>query len=109
MDELLRDFLTETGESLDRVDAQLVRLEREPPGDDAGLIAQLGRIAAQAHETHDAHPQQNGGSASNEGPLAQTSPEAVDSANTERLPGEIQGNLASQSIRVSIDTLDQLM
>src|SRR5947208_13026676 len=136
MDELLRDFLTETVESLDSVDAQLVQLEREPnnrqvlanifrlvhtikgtcgflglprlealahaaeslmgkfrdgmpitgeavtlilatidrvktildslenlqrepPGDDAGLIAQLGRIAAQAHETHDAHPQQN--------------------------------------------------
>jgi two-component system, chemotaxis family, sensor kinase CheA len=30
MDELLRDFLTETVESLDQVDAQLVRLEREP-------------------------------------------------------------------------------
>jgi two-component system chemotaxis sensor kinase CheA len=30
MDELLRDFLTETVENLDRVDAQLVRLEREP-------------------------------------------------------------------------------
>src|ERR1700733_3224639 len=30
MDELLRDFLTETGESLDRVDAELVRFEQEP-------------------------------------------------------------------------------
>jgi chemotaxis protein histidine kinase CheA len=30
MDELLREFLTETAESLDHVDAQLVRLEREP-------------------------------------------------------------------------------
>src|SRR3984885_12148646 len=30
MDELLRDFLTETGESLDRVDAELVRFEHEP-------------------------------------------------------------------------------
>src|ERR1700677_215215 len=30
MDELLRDFLTETGESLDLVDAQLVRFEQEP-------------------------------------------------------------------------------
>jgi hypothetical protein len=27
MDELLRDFLTETAEGLDRVDSQLVRLE----------------------------------------------------------------------------------
>jgi two-component system chemotaxis sensor kinase CheA len=30
MDELLRDFLTETGESLDLVDAELVRFEHEP-------------------------------------------------------------------------------
>ena len=30
MDELLQDFLTETGESLDRVDAELVRFEQEP-------------------------------------------------------------------------------
>ena len=30
MDELLLDFLTETGESLDRVDAELVRFEQEP-------------------------------------------------------------------------------
>ncbi len=30
MDELLRDFLTESGESLDLVDAELVRFEQEP-------------------------------------------------------------------------------
>jgi hypothetical protein len=30
MDELLRDFLTETVENFDQVDAQLVRLERPP-------------------------------------------------------------------------------
>src|SRR5215471_13989389 len=30
MDELLREFLTETAENLDLVDAQLVRFEREP-------------------------------------------------------------------------------
>src|ERR1700740_3120921 len=30
MDDLLHEFLTETGESLDRVDAELVRLEQEP-------------------------------------------------------------------------------
>ena len=30
MDDLLREFLTETGESLDRVDAELVRFEQEP-------------------------------------------------------------------------------
>jgi two-component system chemotaxis sensor kinase CheA len=30
MDDLLRDFLTETGESLDVVDVELVRFEQEP-------------------------------------------------------------------------------
>jgi two-component system chemotaxis sensor kinase CheA len=30
MDDLLRDFLTETAESLERVDAELVRFEQEP-------------------------------------------------------------------------------
>jgi len=30
MDDLLREFLTETNESLDRVDAELVRFEQEP-------------------------------------------------------------------------------
>src|ERR1700677_2546241 len=30
MDELLRDFLNETGESLDLVDAELVRFEQDP-------------------------------------------------------------------------------
>jgi two-component system chemotaxis sensor kinase CheA len=30
MDELLRDFLTETGENLEKVDAELVRFEQEP-------------------------------------------------------------------------------
>src|ERR1700719_452142 len=30
MDDLLREFLTETGESLDTVDNQLVRFEQEP-------------------------------------------------------------------------------
>jgi len=30
MDDLLREFLTETYESLDRVDAELVRFEQEP-------------------------------------------------------------------------------
>jgi len=34
MDDLLREFLTETNESLDRVDAELVRFEREPNNHD---------------------------------------------------------------------------
>ncbi len=42
MDELLRDFLTETGESLDLVDAELVRFEQEPNnGDILGNIFRL--------------------------------------------------------------------
>jgi len=44
MDELLRDFLTETAESLDRVDSQLVRLEQEP---DNGQV--LGNIFRLVH------------------------------------------------------------
>src|SRR4029077_4188225 len=186
MDELLRDFLTETVESLDSVDAQLVQLEREPnnrlvlanifrlvhtikgtcgflglprlealthaaeslmgkfrdgmpitgeavtlilatidrvktildgleqlqrepPGDDADLIAQLGRIAGRAHETQPAHPQQNRGLVSKDRPFAQTSPEAADNASIVRPAGETPGSRANQSIRVSIDALDQLM
>src|ERR1700722_6003682 len=34
MDDLLREFLTETNESLDRVDAELVRFEQEPNNGD---------------------------------------------------------------------------
>ena len=30
MDDLLREFLTETNESLDRIDAELVRFEQKP-------------------------------------------------------------------------------
>jgi two-component system chemotaxis sensor kinase CheA len=42
MDDLLREFLTETHESLDRVDAELVRFEQEPNnGDILGNIFRL--------------------------------------------------------------------
>ncbi len=42
MDDLLREFLTETTESLDRVDSELVRFEREPNnGDILGNIFRL--------------------------------------------------------------------
>ena len=42
MDDLLREFLTETYESLDRVDAELVRFEQEPNnGDILGNIFRL--------------------------------------------------------------------
>src|SRR5579863_2335275 len=43
MDELLRDFLTETGESLDLVDAQLVRFEQEP--NNGGILGNIFRLA----------------------------------------------------------------
>jgi len=42
MDDLLREFLTETHESLERVDAELVRFEREP--DNANILANIFRL-----------------------------------------------------------------
>jgi two-component system, chemotaxis family, sensor kinase CheA len=42
MDELLRDFLTETMESLDHVDSQVVRLEREP--DNGQVLSNILRL-----------------------------------------------------------------
>src|ERR1700743_3490430 len=42
MDELLRDFLTETGESLDLVDAELVRFEQEP--NNAQILGHIFRL-----------------------------------------------------------------
>jgi two-component system, chemotaxis family, sensor kinase CheA len=186
MDELLREFLTETAESLDHVDAQLVRFEREPnngqvlsnifrlvhtikgtcgflglprlealthaaktlmgkfrdgmavtgeavslilaaidriktildgleklqhepPGDDADLIGQLNRAAARAQEL--VPPRQDGGSAACERASDEVAPESGDAAALRNFaePGEAAGGVARQSIRVSIDTLDQLM
>ncbi len=42
MDDLLREFLTETYESLDRVDAELVRFEREP--NNAEILGNIFRL-----------------------------------------------------------------
>src|SRR5579864_9141195 len=42
MDDLLREFLTETNESLDRVDAELVRFEREPNSRD--ILSNIFRL-----------------------------------------------------------------
>ena len=42
MDELLRDFLTETGESLDRVDVELVRFEQDP--NNAAILINIFRL-----------------------------------------------------------------
>jgi two-component system, chemotaxis family, sensor kinase CheA len=42
MDDLLREFLTETHESLDRVDAELVRFERDP--NNADMLGNIFRL-----------------------------------------------------------------
>jgi two-component system, chemotaxis family, sensor kinase CheA len=42
MDDLLREFLTETNESLERVDAELVRFEREP--NNAQILGNIFRL-----------------------------------------------------------------
>lgn len=42
MDDLLREFLTETNESLERVDAELVRFEREP--NNANILGNIFRL-----------------------------------------------------------------
>ena len=42
MDDLLREFLTETSESLDRVDAELVRFEQEP--NNAEILGNIFRL-----------------------------------------------------------------
>jgi two-component system, chemotaxis family, sensor kinase CheA len=42
MDDLLREFLTETGESLERVDAELVRFERDP--NNANILSNIFRL-----------------------------------------------------------------
>jgi two-component system, chemotaxis family, sensor kinase CheA len=186
MDELLREFLTETAESLDHVDAQLVRferepnngqvltnifrlvhtikgtcgflglprlealthaaetlmgkfrdgmavtgeavslilaaidrikiildglekLQREPPGDDADLIGQLNRAAACEQASNPAW--QDDGPAAGERSSDEVAHESGDGAAPRNFaePGEGAGSVASQSIRVSIDTLDQLM
>jgi two-component system, chemotaxis family, sensor kinase CheA len=182
MDELLRDFLTETVESLDRVDAQLVRLEqepnnaqvlgnifrlvhtvkgtcgflglprlealthaaeglmgkfrdgmpvtgeavtlilatidrvkaildgleelhREPPGDDTDLIGELIRIAARSQETHSLQTRR---SPSPETSTGRTNAE-LSGTRVEGMSRETNGEIANQSLRIGIDTLDQLM
>jgi chemotaxis protein histidine kinase CheA len=42
MDDLLREFLTETAESLDAVDRELVRFEQEP--NDARILDNISRL-----------------------------------------------------------------
>src|SRR5215831_15684333 len=181
MDKLLREFLTETAESLDHVDAQLVRferepnngqvlsnifrlvhtikgtcgflglprlegaaetlmgkfrdgmavtgdavslilaaidriktildglekLQREPAGDDADLIGELNRAAARAWNPR----WQDDRSAASERIGDEVAFQSADAGAPRNLAesAEEVGSVASQSIRVSIDTLDQLM
>jgi two-component system chemotaxis sensor kinase CheA len=83
----------------------LEKLQREPPGDDADLIGQLNRAAARAR---DINPRwyDDGSAASDE--VAPESRAAAAQCNIAE-SNEGAGSIASQSIRVSIDTLDQLM
>jgi two-component system chemotaxis sensor kinase CheA len=114
-----RDGLAVTGEAvslmlaaIDRIKTildGLEKLQREPPGDDTDLIRQLNRAAARAQETN---PRLQGdGSAASERAADQTALEDGDTAVFRNLAesGDEAGSVASQSIRVSIDTLDQLM
>jgi two-component system, chemotaxis family, sensor kinase CheA len=187
MDELLRDFLTETIESLDHVDSQLVRLEREPDngqvlsnifrlvhtikgtcgflglprlealthaaetlmgkfrdgmpvtgeavtlilatldriktildglenlkrepdGDDTGLIGQLAQMAGSGVQTYPGQPRPHNGESEREAqPPMPDDTEALDTAAIDKAAGDSERKLASRSLRVSIDTLDQLM
>jgi two-component system chemotaxis sensor kinase CheA len=184
MDELLRDFLTETAESLDRVDSQLVRLEQEPDngqvlgnifrlvhtikgtcgflglprlealthaaetlmgrfrdgmpvtggavtlilatidriktildglaehkceplGDDADLISQLAEMAATAQMRHVQRQRDHG--QGHQQPPTQTEAEPVERTSNDKAAAANATTPASHSLRVSIDTLDQLM
>ena len=42
MDDILRDFLTETSESIEQVDRELVRFERDP--DNHAVLANIFRL-----------------------------------------------------------------
>jgi two-component system, chemotaxis family, sensor kinase CheA len=114
-----RDGMAVTGEAvslilaaIDRIKTildGLEKLQHEPPGDDADLIGQLNRAAARASASN---PQwQDDGPATCERSSDEVAHESGDGAALRNFaePGEGAGSVASQSIRVSIDTLGQLM
>jgi two-component system chemotaxis sensor kinase CheA len=190
MDELLRDFLTETNESIDVVDVELVRFEQEPnnaqilsrifrlvhtikgtcgflnlprlealthaaetlignfrdgapvtaesvslilatidrikvlldelernqveqAGDDRDLIEQLGQAAAQVSGTAPvARPkveERKPAPAADERTVAAEAPLAATEASADHDSKPVESRVAHQSIRVHVDTLEQLM
>jgi two-component system chemotaxis sensor kinase CheA len=116
-----RDGMAVTGEAVslilaavDRIKIildELEKLQREPPGDDADLIDKLSRAAARVREMDPAHGRPADGAAASERPSDQIALERGDAAALRDLAefGEGAGSVANQSIRVGIDTLDQLM
>jgi two-component system, chemotaxis family, sensor kinase CheA len=114
-----RDGMAVTGEAVSLIIAAIDRikiildglekLQHEPPGDDADLIGQLNRAAACAQASNPAR--QDDGPAAGERSSDEVAHESGDGAAPRNFAesGEGAGSVASQSIRVSIDTLDQLM
>jgi two-component system chemotaxis sensor kinase CheA len=88
----------------------LEKLQREPPGNDAELIDKLNRAAARAQHKNRRWP--DAGSAVLERASDEVAAETTaDVAALRNLAesGDGASSIASQTIRVSIDTLDQLM
>ena len=50
MDELLSEFLTETGEGLDQLDVELVRFEQEP--NNAEMLNTIFRLVTRSTSSH---------------------------------------------------------
>jgi two-component system, chemotaxis family, sensor kinase CheA len=89
----------------------LEKLHREPAGDDADLIGELTRAAARAQETGPAQRWPANNSLAPDQSCPEFHPE---NGNETAVPNLVESgagasSIASQSIRVSIDTLDQLM
>jgi two-component system chemotaxis sensor kinase CheA len=117
-----RDAVTLILATIDRIKALLNELERnqvEQAGDDRDLIVALERLAAGSAPAGNARQVEQrplllteappGGTERTE-PVAPGSgqpPEAVETASRDEDPAE--GKVASQSIRVSVDTLEHLM
>jgi len=112
-----RDGMTVTGEAVSLVLAAIDRvkiildglehLQREPAGDDADLIEQLGRAAARVQKTD---PVARLDLAGAERPCDQIAAANGDAALRSSLEsGDGTVSVASHSIRVNIDTLDRLM